>query len=193
MADNDNQKPQSVSIEEYNKLKDDFTAQGERLNKLENIFKERQTKTLDKEGILKALGLEKAPEKPIADVLSEKFNALNATVEQLQADLKTKDEALSLNAKKQKVRDLAKPYNFIDISDVLGVVDYSNDDIEGQLKTIAETKKHWIKTNANLGSSFAGGQGTGVNSLETQLLDAQKAGNVEQAIALKRKIYEKQK
>lgn len=192
MAD-DNKQPQSVSIEEYNKLKDDFIAQGERLNKLENIFQERQTKALDKEGILKALGLERAPEKPIADVLNEKFSALNATVEQLQADLKTKDEALSLNAKKQKVRDLAKPYNFVDVNDVLAVIDYSNEDIEGQVKNIAETKKHWINQNTNLGGSFAGGQGTAISDLETQMLEAQKAGNVELAISLKRQLYEQQK
>lgn len=192
MADND-KTPQSVSIEDYNNLKAQFETLKANNDKLERIFNERQTKTLDKEGILKVLGLEKAPEKPIADVLSEKFNTLTQTVEQLQTDLKAKDEALSLNAKKQKVRDLAKPYNFIDISDVLGVVDYSNDDIEGQLKAIAESKKHWIKSNVNLGNSFAGGQGSGVNNFEAQLLEAQKAGNVEQAIALKRKIYESQK
>lgn len=193
MAENDDNKPtQSVSIEEYNKLKDDFTAQSAKLDKLEKIFEERQTKTLDKEGILKVLGLEKAPEKPIADVLSEKFSTLNATVEQLQADIKAKDDKIALNDKKQKVRELANSYNFIDVNDVLGVIDYSNEDIEGQLKTIAEIKKHWIKSTYQ-GSSFAGGQGTAANELEAQLRDAQKAGNAELAISLKRQLYERQK
>lgn len=193
MADNDdNKQTQSVSIEEYNKLKEDFTAQSAKLDKLEKIFEERQTKTLNKEGILQALGLEKAPEKPIADVLSEKFGTLNATVEQLQADIKAKDEKIALNDKKQKVRELANSYNFIDVNDVLGVIDYSNEDIEGQLKTIAEVKKHWIKP-THQGGSFAGGQGTNASDLEAQLRDAQKAGNAELAISLKRQIYEKQR
>ena len=73
---------QGVSVEEYNKLQDDFKAQGEKLAKLEKIFEERQTKTLDKEGILKILGIEKAPEKPIADVLGEKLNTLSETIDE---------------------------------------------------------------------------------------------------------------
>lgn len=82
MAEQNNEN-QSVSLDDYNKLKSDFVAQGEKLSKLEKIFEERQTKTLDKEGILKLLGIEKAPEKPIAEVLGEKFNTLNGTVEAL--------------------------------------------------------------------------------------------------------------
>ena len=59
----DDKETQSVSVEDYNKLQEDFKAQGDKLAKLEKIFEERQTKTLDKEGILKILGIEKAPEK----------------------------------------------------------------------------------------------------------------------------------
>lgn len=191
MADNDNT-PQSVSVEDYNNLKAQFDALKANNDKLEKIFNERQTKTLDKEGILKVLGIEKAPEKPIAEVLNEKFNTLNQTVEQLQADLKTKDEALALNSKKQKVIELAKPYNFIDVNDVLAVIDYTNDDIDAQLKNIAETKKHWI-TSTNLGGAFNGGNGGAIADLEKQLQDAQNAGNVELAISLKRQMHERQK
>ena len=126
MADDDNKQLQGVSVEEFNSLKAELEATKANNAKLEKIFNERQTKTLDKEGILKALGLEKAPEKPIADVLSEKFSALNATVEQLQADIKTKDEKLAMNEKRQKVRDLANQYNFIDVNDVLGAVSYQH-------------------------------------------------------------------
>ena len=46
--------------------------------------------------------------------------------------------------KKAKVTELAKPYNFIDMSDVLNAIDYDNDDFEGQIKQLAENKKHWI-------------------------------------------------
>lgn len=196
MADEDNK---TVTVEEYNKLKGDFDAQTKQFNeqkakldKLEKIFEERQTKTLDKEGILKLLGIEKAPEKPIADVLGEKFNALNTLVEQLQKDIKAKDEKLALNDKKAKIAEAAKAYNFIDVNDVLNVFDYTNEDIDGQLKAIAESKKHWVKPKENLGGAFNGGSGNPAD-LEAQLREAEKNGNVEAKIALKRQIYEKSK
>lgn len=180
---------QSVSVEDYNKLQEDFKAQGDKLAKLEKIFEERQTKALDKEGILKILGIEKAPEKPIADVLGEKLNTLADTITQLQNDIKDKDEKLALNDKKAKVSELAKKYNFIDVSDVLNVIDYTNEDIEGQLKSLAESKKHWIKPQ-NLGSSFSGANAGNPKDLQEQLREAQKAGNVDAEISLTRQIYE---
>ena len=153
-------KTQSVSVEDYNKLQEDFKAQGDKLAKLEKIFEERQTQTLDKEGILKILGIEKAPEKPIADVLGEKLNTLSETISQLQNDIKVKDEKLALNDKKAQVTELAKKYNFIDVSDVLGVIDYNNADFDNQLKTLAESKKHWIQQ-TDLGKSFTGAKQSG--------------------------------
>lgn len=163
MAEENNQS-QSVSVEDYNKLQDDFKAQGEKLVKLEKIFEERQTKTLDKEGILKILGIEKAPEKPIADVLGEKLNTLSETISRLENDIKVKDEKLALNDKRSQVSELAKKYNFIDVSDVLGVIDYNNADFDNQLKNLAETKKHWVKQ-PDLGGSFK--QGAGENKPKT--------------------------
>lgn len=190
---------ESVTLEEYNKLKGDFDAQTKKfdeqkakLDKLEKIFEERQTKTLDKEGILKILGIEKAPEKPIGDVLGEKFNALNSLVEQLQKDIKAKDEKLALNDKKAKVLEAAKPYNFIDVNDVLAIIDLNNDDIEGQLKAIAESKKHWIKPKENLGGAFGQVSGNPAD-LNEQLREAIKKGDLQTQIALKRQIYEKSK
>lgn len=190
MADNDNNS-QSVSIEEYNKLAEDFKSQKEHLEKLEKIFNERQTKTLDKEGILKVLGIEKAPEKPIAEVLNEKFNTMSETITTLQADLKQRDEKIALSEKRQKVINAAKPYNFVDINDVLGVIDYSNEDIDGQIKHIAETKKHWLAQTTNQGGSFSGFKGSSASDLETQLKEAQKNGNTALTISLKRQIYER--
>lgn len=183
---------ESVTLEEYNKLKGDFDAQKAKLDKLEKIFEERQTKTLDKEGILKLLGIEKAPEKPIGEVLSEKFNSLNGLVEQLQKDIKAKDEKLALNDKKAKVLEAAKPYNFIDVNDVLAVIDLNNDDIEGQLKAIAESKKHWIKPKENLGGAFGQVSGNPAD-LNEQLREAIKSKNIEKQIALKRQMYEQSK
>lgn len=188
----EDEKKQSVSIEEYNNLKSDFDAQKSKLEKLEKIFEERQTKTLDKEGILKILGIEKAPEKPIAEVLGEKFNTLNGLVEKLQKDIEAKDAKIALSDKKQKVLELAKPYNFIDVNDVLSVIDLNNDDIEGQLKQIAQNKKHWIKQN-NLGGSFSGGNEKKPNDIQTQLQEAIKKGDLTASITLKRQLYEQNK
>ena len=152
---------QSVSVEDYNKLKEDFEKQNEKLGKLEKIFEERQTKAFDKNNaiskdvLLKELGLVKDPEKTEIQLVNEKFATLNKTVEDLTAQIKAKDEKIALNEKKAKVRDLASSYNFIDVNDVLGVIDYNDEDYDKQLKTIAESKKHWVKS-ADLGKSFAG-------------------------------------
>lgn len=175
----------TVSVEEFNELAkkyDDLKANNDKLSK---IFEERQTKTLDKEGILKILGIEKAPEKPIAEVIGEKVNTLEATIKQLQADNEKANATLVLNGKKDKVREVAKQYNFVDINDVLGVIDYSNDDIEGQVKGIAETKKHWLKQ-TSLGGSFAGGNGGNGKDINEQIKKAYADGNVALAMQLKR-------
>lgn len=152
---------QSVSVEDYNKLKEDFEKQNEKLGKLEKIFEERQTKAFDKNNaiskdvLLKELGLVKDPEKTEIQLVNEKFATLNKTVEDLTAQIKAKDEKIALNEKKAKVRDLASSYNFIDVNDVLNVIDYNDEDYDKQLKAIAENKKHWVKS-ADLGKSFAG-------------------------------------
>ena len=155
----------TVNVEEFNKLKADFEEVTKKLTeqtnaysdlsekhaKLEKIFEERQTKSQDQ--ILKALGLEKKPEKSDKDVITERFTELSATVEQLKNDLSARDKVIALNEKKAKVQELAKAYNFVDVNDVLNVIDYDNTDFEGQIKTIAETKKHWIEQK-NPGNGF---------------------------------------
>lgn len=67
-----------------------------------NVNINKITKTLDKEGILKILGIEKASEKPIAEVIGEKVTTLKATIKQLQADKQKSDKMLALNTKKTK-------------------------------------------------------------------------------------------
>ena len=94
--------PKTVSVEEFNQLAEKYKELEANNAKLSKIFEERQTKTLDKEGILKILGIEKAPEKPIAEVIGEKVTTLEATIKQLQADKQKSDEMLALNTKKTK-------------------------------------------------------------------------------------------
>ena len=67
-----------------------------------NVNINKITKTLDKKGILKILGIEKAPEKPITEVIDEKVTTLEATIKQQQADKQKSDEMLALNTKKTK-------------------------------------------------------------------------------------------
>lgn len=194
----ENKDTQSVSIEEYNTLKADFEKANEKLGKLEKIFEERQTKTFDKnkaiskEVLLKELGLVKDPEKTEIELVNEKFATLSKTVEDLTAQIKEKDGLIALNNKKSQVSELAKKYNFIDVNDVLGVIDYNNENFDEQLKTIAESKKHWVRS-VNLGGSFAGGKEISPQDLETRLQEAYKNNDIQAAISLKRQMYEKSK
>lgn len=194
----DDKETQSVSLEEYNSLKADFEETNEKLDKLEKIFEERQTKVFDKnkainkETLLKELGLVKDPEKTEMELVNEKFATLSKTVEDLTAQIKEKDGLIALNNKKSQVSELAKKYNFIDVNDVLGVIDYNNENFDEQLKTIAENKKHWVKS-VNLGGSFAGGKEVNPNDLNKLLEEAYKNNDIQAAISLKRQMYEKSK
>lgn len=193
--DEENKNTQSVSVEEYNTLKANFEKTNEKLAKLEKIFEERQTKAFDKnkaiskEELLKELGLVKDPAKTEMELVNEKFAALSKSVEDLTAQIKEKDGIIALNSKKSQVAELAKKYNFIDVNDVLTVIDFNSDNFDEQLKNIAETKKHWVKS-ANLGGSFGGGNEKNPKDLIEQLKEAQKNGNTLAAISLKRQIYE---
>lgn len=149
---------QTVSVEQFNELKTKFDEltksygeQKEKSEKLEKIFNERQTKSLDH--VLKELGFVKNPEKSDKEVITDKFKELEAQLTKLQGEIAEKDKRIALNDKKAKVTELAKKYNFIDVSDVLGAVDYENDDFEGQLKSLADSKKHWIAPK-NAGGNF---------------------------------------
>lgn len=174
-------KIQNETLEKSNK---DLT---EKITKLEKIFNERQTKTLDKEGILKALGLEKAPEKPIADLLSEKIGELNSKVEQLTGEISKRDAEIALNAKKAKVANLAKSFNFVDVEDVIKAIDFDNDDYETQIKNIAEKKPHWINK-PKVGASYVNGTSTDGKSIEEQIKECYSRGDISTAMSLKRKL-----
>ena len=156
----------TVSVEQFNELKDKLESQEKAYSelkqnhdKLTKIFDERQTKSLDK--VLKDLGFEKKdPEKSDKEIITGKFKELENLISEQKAQLSTlqneiaeKDKRIILNDKKAKVRELANGYNFIDVSDVLNAVDYSNDDLEGQVKSLAENKKHWIAPK-NVGNNF---------------------------------------
>ena len=156
----------TVSVEQFNELKTKLSEQEKAYSelkanheKLTKIFDERQTKSLDK--VLKDLGFEKKdPEKSDKEVITGKFKELETLIAEqktqlntLQSEIAEKDKRIALNDKKAKVRELANGYNFIDVSDVLNAVDYENEDLEGQVKSLAENKKHWIAPK-NVGNNF---------------------------------------
>lgn len=148
---------QTVTVEQLKELQTKIEQQAEKITalektngelsennaKLQKIFDERQTKSL--EHVLKELGFEKKdPEKSDKEIITERFKSLETELQNLKTENAEKDKRIALNDKKAKVTELAKQYNFIDTSDVLNAVDYDNEDFEGQIKQLAETKKHWI-------------------------------------------------
>lgn len=157
MSDGKKEDVQTVTVEQFNELKAQFENQSKKIDeltkvnatltedntKLKKIFDERQTKSL--EHVLKELGFEKKdPEKSDKEVITERFKELETKLQALETENAEKDKRIALNDKKAKVTELAKKFNFIDTSDVLNAIDYDNEDFEGQIKTLAETKKHWI-------------------------------------------------
>lgn len=183
----------TVTVEEFNALKAELETTKAEHGKLTKIFDERQTKQLKKEDVLKkdellkALGIEKDPDKEPLELVNEKITNLTKTIEQLTNDVKAKDEKLSLSQKQSQAEKIAQKYNFIDVDDVMAKVDLTKDDIEEQIKNIAETKKHWIKT-TNAGNSFTGLGGESPETLKEQHKEAVAKGDIVSAIALKLKM-----
>lgn len=151
--------------------KAEFEAQQEELKKLKKIFDERQTKVneqaekkleqaeLTKEQVLKALGIEKDPDiDPIVSI-NEKLQNTNKTIEDLQAQLKQKDEQLAVTSKKSNAINLAKTLNFNDPEDALRFVDINSDDLENKLKELTVSRPYLLKQKEiNVGNAFNNAQ-----------------------------------
>lgn len=151
------------------------------------LNEENKNKRLSSKEILEALGVQKEEGKTDIELVKESLANQNKTIEQLQNDLKAKDDKLSLREKQIAAEKIAQKYNFIDIDDVMAKVDLTKDDIEEQIKNIAETKKHWIKT-TNAGNSFTGLGGESPETLKEQHKEAVAKGDIVSAIALKLKM-----
>lgn len=162
---------------------------------LENLIKDLQEKLpAGKEKPVKDQLLELLKEKDDTktenQLINDKLVGFSQTIEQLQADLKAKDEKLTLREKQIAAEKIAQKYNFIDIDDVMAKVDLTKDNIDEQIKDIAETKKHWIKTQS-AGNSFAGQGGEAIQTLQDKQKEALKKGDIATSIALKLKLAEK--
>ncbi len=151
---NENQELEALKAE-MAKKDELFKAQQEELAKLKKIFNERQTKALDKAGLLKILGIEKDPEKDPLELIKESLANTNKTIEQLKADIKAKNEELTLKEKRSKAEKLAQSLNFADPEDALKFIDLNSESLEDDLKKLAESKPYLIKTvKRDFGSAF---------------------------------------
>ena len=147
------------------------------LEKLKKIFEERQTKALNKEDVLKkdellkALGIEKDPEKSEIDLIREQIATSQQQVQTIQTELAKEREAKAMFEKTVKMKELARQYNFVDVDDALKFINVNSDNLEADLKNLAETKKYLVKSEQpkNIGSAFNGGQQTkNVSEFEKQ-------------------------
>jgi hypothetical protein len=153
----------TVTVEEFNAQKAELEKTTAELTKLQKIFEDRQTKQLKKEDVLKkdellkVLGIEKDPTKEPMDLVNEKLSSLTSTIEQLQKDLKDKDEKLTLKEKQEKAKELAEKAG-LNAKLTVKLLDL-NGDIEAQLKSF-ETEYPELKVKKDLGSgSNPGGCG----------------------------------
>jgi hypothetical protein len=149
--------------------KEQFEAQRAELEKLKKIFDERQTKVnekadeklkeaeLTKEAVLKALGIEKDPEKDPMELINEKLSTTNKTVQELQDELKKEREAKEQFVKQTKVKDSIAKMNFVDPDIVMKLVDLDSETLEDDLKAIAESKPYLVRQDdKKLGGRFNG-------------------------------------
>ena len=138
--------------------KEEFEAQKQELEKLKQIFDERQTKALKKEDVLKkdellkALGIEKDPDKDPVSLVSETVANLTKTVEQLKEELNQSKAEKEKNEKIEKVKQIANQHKFYNYQDALTGIDLDGD-IEEQIRQKATDFPHYIKKD-NVGTNF---------------------------------------
>ena len=187
----ENKDTEMVTKAELEAIKAELDATKATNEKLAKIFEERQTKALKKEDVLKkdellkALGIEKDPEKDPVELINEKLSGLGKQIEELtQAATTAKAEAAHA-VKRATAEKIAQSLNFIDVDDAVEIA-IKSDDIESKLKEIAQAKPHWIKP-VNAGGSFQGGA-TEMKTLQDEWRAAMQAGKAELAISLKNRM-----
>ena len=147
------QQPETVTVS-----KEEFETQKTELEKLKQIFDERQTKALKKEDVLKkdellkALGIEKDPDKDPVALVSETVANLTKTVEQLREELNQSKTEKEKNAKIEKVKEIANQLRFHNSADAISGIDLDGD-IEEQVRQKANDFPHYIKKD-NVGGNF---------------------------------------
>jgi len=180
MSEQENKETETVTLEQFN-------AQKAELEKLQKIFDERQTKVLQKGEILKALGIEKDPEKDPIEQLKEVVLGTQETVKNLQSELSKEREAVEIVKKRAVAEKIAQGLNFHDVDDAVNGIDLQGD-IEAQIKAKAEAKPYLLKK-ASAGGSFANSGTESPESLQAQYNEAKAKGDTSAMIAIKNKMY----
>jgi len=179
-----------IKKENFDAMKSDMLKYKDESKTLKAEVEELKNKKLSSSEILEALGVPKEDGKSDIDLVKETLAKQNQTIEQLQNDLSSKEEKIALREKQIGAEKIAQGYNFIDVEDVLAKVDWNNEDIEGQIKNIAETKKHWIKP-ISAGNSYHGLGGEAVQTILDKQKEALKKGDITSSIALKLQLASK--
>ena len=169
----------TVSLEEHETVKKE-------LDKLKTIFEERQTKALKKEDVLKkdellkALGIEKDPEKSEIELISEKLNNTNQSIEELKkaldAEKAEKEQAKQAAVKLQREVELKELADEMGINKKLALklADVNAEDLKAELAKIAEEYPEIkIVKNVGAGTNPVNGNKPEDIKAEFEKLDAQ--------------------
>lgn len=96
------------------------------------------------------LGL--TPETPAEkDIIAEKVASLTKNLEDMQSQLKTKDEEIAKTQKQTAIKEQAMKLGFADPTDVLAFINLDSENIESDLKQLAETKPYLLGKKPNVG------------------------------------------
>lgn len=187
MSDDNKEKDKKAGDPQVNMK--DYQETKAKLEKLEKIFDERQTKALKKEDVLKkdellkALGIEKDPGKDPMDLINDKLTSTNQALKDLQDELAKERDAKTKLEKKTQVKDLAERAG-LNKDLTIKLIDDFNGDLEAQVNAIAE-KYPELKIKKSVG---AGSNPASVNvpkDIDTQIAEALKNGDVMKSIQLK--------
>lgn len=145
---------------------------------------EKELKTV----LAEALGL-KPDEKPEADQLKDQLLGLSNSVRELQDKLAKAEQEKIKISKESFVKELANKYNFADASDVLKFINLESEDLEADVKKIAESKPYLLKVKKDVPGGNPPDPKNVPADIDQQIADAISKGNAALAIQLKNKKF----
>jgi len=193
--DNKGATPKMLSEDEVAKIVADATAKAaadateSAKKQIEKLNEENKNRRLTQKEILEALNVTKEDGKTDVELIRESLTSQKTTIDQLQAALDNEKTEKANLTKRTQAEKIAAKYNFVDNDDVIAAIDKAgwSDDLEAQIKGIAETKKHWIKP-VNAGGSYFGQGGEAPETLQSKHKDAIAKKDISSAIGLKLKM-----
>lgn len=134
-------------------------AQKEQIENLKKEVIEKRLTSKDlKEHLAKTFGLGE-DEKSDTDKIKEAIANNAKLVEQMQNDLKAKDEKLTLSEKRAEALKLASAYNLNNTEDILAFVDVKSETLAEDIKNAVIARPYLVKTKVeNMGGAFNKGK-----------------------------------